>query len=82
MDPDANVRERIALLRRVAAGTQSSVSFRRVRADEVQPGMRVARYRFGPYATANAVEPHRIVLDTGALISWRDAPLVWVREQA
>jgi hypothetical protein len=59
----------------------NAVTFHKIRADQVLPGMCVARYRMGPFAVANAVESRRIMLDNGRLIHWRDAPLVWVREE-
>lgn len=63
----------------------STATFRRIRADEVMPGMRVARARSHGFALVTATEElpdarWRIIFDGGRTMrSPRDAPM-WVRE--
>lgn len=61
------------------------MSFRQVRADEVQPGERVALARTMPSRLVTASDPApghklRLTMDTGASYPLAINRLVWVRE--
>jgi hypothetical protein len=61
-----------------------AVTFRRIRADEVQPGMRVARARSHSFRLVTATEQlpttTRILFDVGELLRPQHDVRLWLRE--